>query len=843
MKGTAGMISLPLADNWTVEPDGPAPEFGRREPVPAHVPESVHESLERAGIIPDPLVGSNEARVRWVSETDWRYRTDFDIDPDAHLGSERIDLVFDGVDTIGSIALNGVPIGHTANQHRSYRFDVTELLRSGRNSLEVLLESPVRAALAEQQRLGARPHLFDDPFNMIRKSAANFGWDWGPSLPTVALWRPVRLEMWSTARLGRVSTQTRSSGSAGTLLVRAEVERAAETGDTDAGLAVLVDVAGERHRFAVEPGASVLQAEIRVEQVDAWWPRSHGDQPLYPLRVELVSEASADLGASTSRVGFRTVAIESAPDAHGVGFRLMVNERAIAVRGANWIPASILTPSRPAAEYRRLLQDAADAGMNLVRVWGGGVYEDDSFYDACDELGLLVWQDFLFACAAYPEEEPFAGEIAAEAEEAVLRLARHASIALWCGNNENLWLQQREAWPAQLDGLSWGEGYYRELLPRTVAAFAPETPYVPGSPFSAVDVDENAPGDGLMHSWEVWNQLDYESYADDRPRFVSEFGFQSAPSWSAMRRAMGDEPLEVESAAWLGHQKAENGAHKMSRSLRAHLGEPQDVERWQWATQLNQAHALEFGIDWFRSLGALNTGMIIWQLNDCWGGMSWSLVDVEGNRKPAWHAVRRAYGDLACGIVTVDGAATGFLVNETDAAATTAVTVRRMGLGGDERARERHALTVPARSSLRFAISAEVSTADDPRQEVLAIALDDGRALARMHYLVPNLDLALPEPAFSTLLAPVEGGYSLTITAQSFLRDLWIQADRLPGATRAEQDLVSLLPGESTTIRLQTTAVLTDDLFTGFPVVSTANDLTADRETVSAFIGKGMQDV
>ncbi|UAJ79513.1 glycoside hydrolase family 2 protein [Leifsonia sp. ZF2019] len=828
------MISHSLDNGWVVRAVGPVPPQAPSGAVAAPVPGSVHAALRAAGVIPDPLVGRNEREVRWVGETDWEYTLDFE----APAGlAERTDLVFDGLDTIATVELNGAVLGAVMNQHRSYRFDVTGHLRADSNALTVRFASPLRHIREEVARLGARPHLFDDPFNMIRKSAANFGWDWGPSLPTAGIWRSVRLETWSGARLGGVTTQTRWSRGDGFLRLRAEIEWSG--GSPAPGRRLEVRVGDTIHTVAVETGQTLVTTAIDVPDIEPWWPRSHGSPVLHPLEVRLMSDGGAPPQSRASRIGFRSIDIVSSTDVDGRGFGIAVNGEIVAIRGANWIPLDILQPSRPATEYRRLLEDAADAHMNLIRVWGGGTYEADAFYEICDELGLLVWQDFLFACAAYPEEEPLASEVEAEAREAVSRLAGHACIALWCGNNENLWGNTDWNWQAELDGRTWGERYYFDVLPAIVQELAPDAVYIPGSPFSWQDPDPNAQGDGIMHAWDVWNQLDYEHYADIRPRFVSEFGFQGPPSWAAVAAALDEGDVDLEGEAWLGHQKAEDGAEKLRRTTTAHFGDLAGDDVLHWAQQLNQAHALQFGIDHFRSLGARNHGMIVWQLNDCWPGMSWSLVDSTGRRKPAWAAVRRAYQDTSVAIALRDGKYWAIVVNEKDHELRGRLDLERRDLeSGEAVGHFRAELTIAPRGSAEVRMPAFLTATDDGAAEALLARLtESGRTVAtRWHYFAPVRELRLPSPRYDLELERSAGGYVIRITARVHLRDLWLQFDRVDADGSVEQELATLAPGESAEIRVRTELELAAADLARFPVVCTANDVAerASRASTTA---------
>ena len=489
------------------------------------------------------------------------------------------------------------------------------------------------AAWRASEELGPRPFTNEHPFNAIRKMACSYGWDWGPTLATSGIWRPIRLVGWRTARLAGVRPLVDVRGTTGLLQVQVDVARAP---GADGPLTLTAEVGGRSAAVDLDPGATTGNVSLEVDDVARWWPVGHGDQPLHPVRVAL-SDADADavtaLDTWSGDVGFRTVALDTTPDAEGTPFRLVVNDVPVFARGLNWIPDDCF-PTRVSAErYATRLSEAVDVGANLVRVWGGGLYESDDFYAVCDRLGLLVWQDFLFACAAYAEEDPLRSEVEAEAREAVTRLSPHPSLVLWNGNNENIWGHADWGWETELQGASWGWGYYTDLLPGLVAELDGTRPYCPGTPYGMdPDVPPNDPAHGPTHLWDVWNSLDYAHYRDSVPRFVAEFGWQAPPTWTTQTRAGA-------------HQKAADGELKLSRGLAPHLLGPGSAEDEHWAMSLNQAHAVSLGVEHLRSWSPTCSGAIWWQLNDCWPVTSWAVVDGDGRRKPAWYALRRAFAD------------------------------------------------------------------------------------------------------------------------------------------------------------------------------------------------------
>lgn len=767
--------ATPLTDGWTLAHDGGT--------LPATVPGCVHTDLLAAGAIPDPFLGRNEAEVAWVGRREWTYETELAPSPSGH---EQTDLVFDGLDTAAEIVLDGRLLGRVRNMHRSHRFHVTGL--SGR--LAVRFASAYTEAEAVRQRLGDRPNAYPEPFQYLRKMACSFGWDWGPTLVTAGIWRPVRLERWSTARLARVRPLVTVGGGRGRVELRVDVERTR----VEAGLTLRARIGGVRAVAAVDGTSGTVTLE--VPDPELWWPRGYGEQPLYDVELTL-AHGDVPLDVWRRRVGFRTVELDRGTDAHGTGFTLAVNGTRLFARGVNWIPDDVF-PSRITRErYRERLTQAADAGVDLVRVWGGGIYESEDFYDACDELGLLVWQDFPFACAAYPEEQPLRAEVEAEARENVVRLMPHPSLVLWNGNNENLWGFRDWDWEGRLAGESWGEGYYLGLLPRVVAELDPTRPYAAGSPWSGSwDHHPNDPAHGTHHSWEVWNREDYAAYRADVPRFVAEFGWQAPPAYATLRRALPDEELASDSPGMLHHQKAEDGNGKLERGLARHFAVPAgkpggDFDRWHYLMQLNQARAVAAGIEHWRSHWPVCAGTIVWQLNDCWPVTSWAAIDGDGRPKPLYHELRRLYADRLLTLRPGDDGPVPTAVNQAAEVWRGTLRLRRMSVDGTVLGGTTTAFTVFPRSVAGLRVPRELVPAG-PKEFLVA----DAGGLRALHFPAPDKDIPYPRPEFEVSVAPG----AVTVTARTLVRDLLLQADRLAPGARAGTGLVTLLPGERVTI-------------------------------------------
>ncbi|MGW4897273.1 glycoside hydrolase family 2 protein [Kitasatospora sp. NPDC004240] len=776
-----------LDRGWTLHHEG--------EKLPARVPGCVHTDLLEAGLVPDPFLGTNENDLAWIGRRDWTYRTHLTAHGGPH---ERTDLVFDGLDTAARITLGATELGRTRNMHRSYRFDVTGLA----GELTVHFTSAYQEAAEVRALVGERPNVYPEPFQYIRKMASGFGWDWGPTLPTAGIWRPARLEHWSTARLAQVRPLATVQDGTGRVELHVTVERTARGAGRP--LTLRATVAGAEATAAVEGDHAVLTVE--VSDPDLWWPRGYGEQPLYDLDVTLAdAEQGVALDTWHRRIGFRTVELDRAPDEHGTGFTLVVNGERLFVRGVNWIPDDTLITRVTPERYRERLTLAAEANIDLIRVWGGGIYENEAFYDVCDELGLMVWQDFLFACAAYPEEQPLRGEIEAEARENVVRLMPHPSLVLWNGNNENLWGFRDWGWEPELAGDSWGEGYYLGLLPRIVAELDPTRPYSAGSPWSGSwDHHPNDPDHGTHHSWEVWNRQDYAEYRANVPRFVAEFGWQAPPALATLHRALPGERLAPDSPGMLHHQKAEDGNGKLDRGVERHFVLPEDFDRWHYLTQLVQARAIAAGIEHWRSHWPQCAGTVVWQLNDCWPVSSWAAIDGDGRLKPLYHELRRLYADRLLVLLpgTDGGTPVVALVNQSARPWSATLLLRRCASDGTVAAETEVPVEVEARSVLRLPVSNGLAPEDGSAKEFLVADADGLRAV---HLPVPDRAFDYPVPDFDVAVEPVagaDGEAEIVVTARTFVRDLLLQADRLAPGAVSDSGRLTLLPGERAGIRV-----------------------------------------
>lgn len=828
------MISSPLKNGWTVQAvSGPVPDTIPAT-VPAEVPGTVHTDLLRAGLINDPYLDDNETKLRWMHDVDWRYQTTLTLP--AAAPRERVDLVLDGVDTVSSISLGGRELGKTANMHRSYRFDIRPEADDSERNLAVDLRSATAYAEELRELLGDRPSAYHPvPFNFVRKMACSFGWDWGPDLRTAGLWKDVRIERWSVARLAEVRPLvTVAADGTGHVEAHITIEH---SGLEDAReLTVKASVHGQTSTAIIAAGTNAAVVSLDVPDAPLWWPAGYGEQPLSSLQVELFDASAPTLLDSWERrVGFRNVEVDTSPDDIGTAFTVKINGKAVFVKGANWIPDDHFLTRITRSRLDRRLDQALGANLNLLRIWGGGIYETEDFYDACDERGILVWQDFLLACAAYPEESPLWEELEAEARENVVRLASHPSLVIWNGGNENVWGHEDWGWKEELAGRSWGDRYAHELLAGIVAELDPTRPYCDNSPYSPgqkpEDIHPNDPDHGTHHQWEVWNRIDYSAYRNDVPRFCSEFGFQGPPTWRTLTdfvHASDGGPLvnaddPKEDPVFLIHQKADDGNGKLDRGLAPHLGVPENFEDWHWATQLNQARAVRYAIEHYRSWWPRTAGAIVWQLNDCWPVTSWAAVDSQERPKPLWHGLRQANAPRIISFGNRDNQLSVSLVNDTDQPWSGQLSLSLQTFDGNIRREHTEVVDVASRSVATLPVSNELSIPEDASTEAIVATFGTVQAV---HTFAEDTELRLDPNPLNATAKRVPGGYEIHVKASSLARDITLHVDRVDPDARVEDGLVTLPAGGEWTFTVSAPAAGNDpEAFLEAAILRTANDL------------------
>ena len=835
---------------------GAGPAQAPRQWHRATTPGTVHTDLLANGLIADPYKGAPEAGLQWIGLADWEYRTNFDVSRDTR-DAARSDLVFEGLDTFAEVFLNGEKVLDADNAFRTWRVPVHGRLRAGRNELRVILRSPIAKLLPQVQ---AMPHRIagnypspygDEPkdamtANFVRKPGYHYGWDWGPRYVTAGISKPVRLQSWDRARIDDLQLRQDHVTEA-----RADVTAVATVDAVRAGryLARLWWTApdGERvlaatQRVSLAAGVNRISQAIRIEKPQRWFPVGYGAQPLYRFEQELL-DGTEVIDARGERTGLRSVVLRRDPDAQGRGFAFNVNGIAIFAKGANAIPFDMFQPRVTTAQLRRVLQSAVDANMNMIRSWGGGYYESDAFFDIADELGLLVWQDFMFGGGMQPAYDPaFRANVVAEARDQVQRLRNHPSIVLWCGNNEEeiAWKYWghgktlKEADPVFAQRV-W-EGYahlFGHDLRKVVEEEAGGIAYWPSSPSDDMAEVANTPASGDMHYWEVWGNpaRPPSAYLDVTPRFVSEYGLQAWPVQRTIDHFAARDEQRVDAPVIEAHQKfmAGKGNERLLHYVRMEFGEPRDFADFVYLSQVMQAEGIGLAARHHRASRPYTMGSLYWQLNDVWPGASWSGIDWFGRWKALQFHARRFFAPVTVAALRKEGQTTVSIVSDRTTPRGGMLRLRVMTLQGRVLRDETRRVEIAPLSASRIATydDAELFGGAPPSSTVAVFDLAaDGEPAAReVVYPAAAKDMQWPDPRLQTHLRQEGDRHVLDITAAALARAVWVDFGQVD-ADMSDNALI-LLPGERISLHVASDAD-PDTLRSALRIRSLADALPSD---------------
>ncbi len=812
------MQTIDLGGMWELR------QGGQDEAIPATVPGCVHTDLLAAGRIEDPFFRDNENRLQWIGHTDWAYAREFNV-PEAFLRSQRVALRCEGLDTLAEIRLNGRKLAAANNMYRTWEFDVAPLLRPGANRIEVRFRSAEREG-ARLQKAHPVPGLDKrvevQGKNWLRKEPCNFGWDWGPKLVTCGIWRDIALVAFDTARVTDVHIrQQHGKGKAVTLNLAAAVEAVASGAKLTAAVRVTLD--GTPVAEAAAPvrrnGAS---CELTVKQPQLWWPNGWGEQPLYEVTVDLLDAAGNRVDTVTKRIGLRSMRLVREKDQWGESFYFEVNGKACFAKGANWIPADAFATRMTRDRYAHLIRSAADANMNMLRVWGGGIYEDDAFYDLCDEMGVLVWQDFMFACNAYPTfNEAWMDSVAAEAVDNVRRLRHHPCIAFWCGNNELEQCNVGPEWTAWKMSWSAYTPLADTLLGDVVQREDPDRAYWPSSPHSPCGdrADFNNPTCGDAHLWNVWHgKKPFEWYRTCEHRFNSEFGFQSFPEPKTVRDYTEPQDRNVTSYVMEHHQRSGIGNVTIMQYMLDWFRLPGDFDSTLWLSQILHGMAMKYAVEHWRRSKPRGMGTLYWQLNDCWGVASWASIDYYGRWKATHYLARHFNAPLLLSAVEDPAKGTVELHVTSDRLTPAKGTIRwtLTDLDGNTAASDTAAVTIPANRSkraLRIELDEPLKAAGN-REWILWCELEvDGTVVSRnlATFARPkHLDLRDPE-IDAKVKDNKDGSFAVTLTAKK--PALWAWCELANTDAEYSDNFVHLRPGDPQTLRVTPIKPLTREQF------------------------------
>lgn len=784
-------------------------QYGR---LPATVPGTILPDLVKLDIINDPFLNSYEDSIQWVGESDWIYHSQFSIDS-VLLEYPNINLVFEGLDTHTEIILNGKLLAITKNMFIRHTIPVSDALQQGTNTLEIIFRSPVRIDSIAQSK---HPFLYPDSRSFTRKAPYQYGWDWGPRLISMGIWKPVYIEAFhdfTTDHIHLVTESIHEQEAFCTLRiglnVRENVQISIEAELVEEGLTLY------RGNKEISLERNVLSIPVKISRPDLWWPNGLGNAHLYDLRVKLESDET--IIDTTVRFGIRKIELVQQSDSIGQSFTFNVNGRDVFIKGANYVPQHSFPSTTTREQTRQLLRDVQSVGMNMVRVWGGGIYPDDYFLDLCDSLGIMVWQDFMFACNFYPGDSVFLENVAIEAEQQVKRIGGRTCLALWCGNNEvdeawhNWGFQESLGYTKEDQKKIWADyqAIFQKLLPKTVDRYAHHVDYIPTSPRIGWGHQE-ALFEGDMHYWGVWwGSEPFEIFREKTGRFMSEYGFQSFPSKELLEAYVTEKPFSFHEPGLMNHQKHPRGMALIDEYMQRDYKVPNQAEEYMYVSQLVQARGMEIAIESHRLAKPVCMGTLYWQLNDCWPAISWSGIDFSGRWKALHYKLKRLYADQLLIFTQLNDEVELFLTNEDLESIDGQLAVALMDFDG----------------TLYMDTLINVSIGRDKTKKVWNLDKDDpprdfvpGRFLIKASFynkageeLANGLlffthpkDLEL-SPARLRVSIDVESGKAIKLSMQSdkLIKDLFIKSP--PSIKRISDNYFDILPGQSKEVVLFTT--------------------------------------
>lgn len=759
---SAEEIQIQIHSNWQFR------QVDKNEWLNAEVPGTVHTDLLENGKIEDPFYRMNEKDQQWIEKEDWEYKTTF-LANDEIVTKEKIILDFQGLDTYADVFLNDSLILSADNMFRSWQIDVEQIIRRGENELRIIFYSPINKTEPNYDRLGytipvSSNDQSDEKLSIFtRKAPYHFGWDWGPRFVTSGIWRPIVLKAWNTAIIKEAYVQQLSlTEESCDLLAHLEYE---VTNPFYGDIEILIDgVSVKRSTIDLPFGTLMDNIAFSIENPERWWPNGMGEQKLYEIEIQLKKDGEI-IHSKRIRTGLRTIELVQDKDKHGASFYFKVNGKPVFMKGANYIPQDNFLPRVTPERYEHLLQSAADANMNMIRVWGGGIYENDIFYELCDEKGLLVWQDFMFSCAMYPGDNAFLENVKLEAEENIKRLRHHPSIALWCGNNEILmkwhgWKnnaneegKQIPLWKSTKDSIKIVKAYqdiFEDILPKAVKIHGLGIPYWESSPSSKGGKYADWKS-GDSHYWGVWwGQEPFEAYRKNIGRFMSEYGFQSFPELKTVKSFTEEGDWDIYADVMKAHQRSSIGNETIESYMKKNFNDPMDFEGFLYVSQLLQAEGVKVAMEAHRIRKPYTMGSLIWQLDDCWPVASWSGIDYYGRWKAMHYYTKRAFQDIIVAFEPGEDEIKIFAISDLYEDLKVNLIVERMDLDGKATLIKEKKIKLKANSSEEVWKGAIKELLKKQRMNEVylrtRIMMDQNVISENIFFFVPHKDLSLEIP-------------------------------------------------------------------------------------------------
>lgn len=812
-----------LHEGWTV---GQARLPNR---YPAMVPGVVHTDLIRHGLIADPYIGMNERTVQWVDKEDWIYETTFRV-TDTIMSGNHIDLCFDGLDTYADVYLNDVKVLEADNMFRRWSISVKTLLKPDDNVLRIYFHSPIKIDMPKWEK---HPYLYDAANDQsengglldrklsvfARKAGYHYGWDWGPRLVTSGIWRDVYLRSWSNVRIiDTYFRQEKVNKRHATISNVVEIEA---DQDINNAQITITDQTKKRHivtkKCILRKGINTIPITFTVNNPRLWWCNGLGKPELYTFSTQ-VSINGKQTDQQQKRIGIRSVQLITTPDADGkTQFYFVLNGVPVFAKGTNYIPQDNFLTSVTPERYRQTLQDALLANMNMIRVWGGGIYENDMFYDLCDEMGLMVWQDFMFACSTYPVEGQWIESVRQEAIDNIRRLRNHPSIVLWCGGNECMDAWYNWGWKAQMEKDNpegaqivgkQQEYLYYDLLQQIVDEQIPGDNFVTGSPLA----DRGRGSDGIngdRHFYGVGHRRKpVNSNNQEKAHFFSEYGMQSFPEYASVIRFAPDSATHsISNELMMWHQRGGVEANKVIEwYVNSEYGQPRDFQQFLYASQLLQGDAMRTAIEAHRRDMPHCMGSLLWQHNDCWPVASWSTRDYYGRWKAAHYMVRHAFEPLICSLVVQGDSLQVFTVSDLLQQQKGTLKLTVYTLGGEIVRILSKSVVIPANTSTLVLHQSLKQLLNGLQLEDVAVSMSltttKGMAYQNNCFLCPQKDLRLQPVKPAIQIEAAEGGCRITLTASKFIRALALYVN--DNDCWIDNNYFDLLPGIPYTCFLQT---------------------------------------
>lgn len=793
---------------------------------PATVPGVVHADLIDNKIIEDPFFKLNERSVQWIDKEDWMYETSFNVDA-KELSRQNIQLVFEGLDTYADVYLNGQKILEADNMFLRWSADIKTILKGKDNKLEVYFHSPVKKtmklweALPFQYRT-SNDHseiggLFDRKLRVFtRKAGYHYGWDWGPRLLTCGIWRPVYIETWDNVRIENTHFIQKEVSQK-----KAVISTKIEINSVDNFKNVLIRISDAENgkliaskKCDLSKGLNTIDLGFTIKNPVLWWSNGLGKAHLYQFKTTLTI-GEQTMAETTDRIGIRSIRVVKESDQWGKSFYFELNGVPVFAKGANYIPADNLLTRVGPENYRKIIQNAVEANMNMLRVWGGGIYENDIFYDLCDENGLLVWQDFMFACSVYPAEGALLENMRQEAIYNVKRLRNHACLAIWCGNNENLdalvnwgWLDNYKKQNPAYAELIWKqyEDQYHKMLPEVIAEHNPQVFYLPSSPFTDYDgrVDIT---DGDIHYWEAWKKgLPISIFAEEKSRFFSEYGFQSFPDFETVKKYASDSAdWNIYSDVMMWHQRGGMHANRIIEKCTLYeYGQPKNFVSGLYLSQLLQADAIKIAIESHRRDMPYCMGSLYWQLNDCWPVASWSGTDYYGRWKAMHYFVKKAFNPVLVSPVLKNDSLLVYIVSDKLKNVRAELNLKLLTLDGEMITTNTRMLDIPANSSKIYYTNqlSELLQGNDRSDVFIHVALTtDNETVENILFAEAQKYIHWKDSKLKVCISEIKNGFKVTVSSECLVRGVHLSiTDDID--SRFSDNFFDVLPGRTVEISL-----------------------------------------